>query len=283
MKPSGANGEVEGAEEFRERVRVVAKLPGRLEAQLEVRPLRHDGNQEHQGREQPQVGRVAYLSKNLGNTMGSRGLGTRARLPPGAQPLASHDDDDRTRQDEGREHQQHVDRAADGIHENAREHAPGDRSEGGAGPHEREQPACLPQVEQRVGEAPGLDRRDHAEAVHPHIKRRRQPVVGCKGEGVPEGQHVQAEKHQGADGHPAHADLRRQLRVHRQEHPEHDRNGRVDVGERVRPVLLQKKAVAKGLRQQEGCHHEGDVEKRKENRKAFAAADVEEPPHPGEH
>ena len=70
-------------------------------------------------------------------------------------------------QNQRRQHQQHVDRAADRPDQVPRQHAAGDGAERRAGADQPEQPLRLPRVEQRVREAPRLDRRDDAETVDP--------------------------------------------------------------------------------------------------------------------
>ena len=72
--------------------------------------------------------------------------------------------------DQQRQHEQQVDRAADRFDEHPRQHAGGHRAERRARADQPEQPLRLPRVEQRVGEAPRLHRRDDAVAVHPDIE-----------------------------------------------------------------------------------------------------------------
>ena len=95
---------------------------------------------------------------------------TAARGAAARNPRGRRDDDGGREQNEGREHQQHVDRAADRPDQEPREESAGDRAERRAGADQPEQPLRLPGVEQRVREAPRLDRRDHAEAVDPDVE-----------------------------------------------------------------------------------------------------------------
>ena len=96
-------------------------------------------------------------------------------------------DDHRGEQNQRRQHEQHVDRAADRLDQKARQQPAGDRAERRAGADQPEQPLRLPRVEQRVGEAPRLDRRNDPEAVDPDVEHRRAAArSGSVPERVPE-------------------------------------------------------------------------------------------------
>ncbi len=120
------------------------------------------------------------------------------------------------------EQQQQVDGAAERADEE-HGHQPGrHRPEGGARADEAEQPPGLPRVEERMGEAPGLDRRDDAETVHPDEEDRRQALEREEAERGPEQQHVRAEEQQRANRDGELPEPGRDARVHGHEGRQRD-------------------------------------------------------------
>ena len=103
----------------------------------------------------------------------------------------------------------------------------------------------LPRVEQRVREAPRLHRRDHPEAVDPHVEHAgEEPREGADlrfglpigPERIPEQHDVGAEEHQRRHGHGAGPEPRGDARVNRHEQRQRERHGGVHVHEVVRAV-----------------------------------------------
>ena len=276
-----AEREVERAEEPRQRVGVAGEPLVGDEAQLKRRPLRRDGDEEHQGGHQPQVRAAGDLANRIADRLAARRPQPHHLLAP--ETRVGHRHDHRGQHDERRQHQQHVDRAADRLDQVARQDAAGDRAKRRPGADQPEQPLGLPRVEERVREAPRLHRRDDAEAVDPDEEHARQHLERVEPERLPEQQHVGGEEQQRRDGDQAGADAGDGAGVERHEQRQRDRHGGVDVDERVRTVFLEEQAVPDRFGEQERGDDDGDVEKGEKDRQTLARPDVEEPAQPQQH
>jgi hypothetical protein len=176
-----ADHEVVRPEERRECVGVVPITFVGHEAELKSDPLRDDRDDEDERRHQHQVTAAADRAQAVHEA--------RYRLPRQPRPVPTArlhlrgQLDAGGHQDEDREHEQHVDRAADRPDQHARHHAARDRAQRRPGADDAEQAPRLARVEERVREAPRLHRRDDGEAVDPDVERARQEP-GQTGPGV---------------------------------------------------------------------------------------------------
>ncbi len=280
-KAAGAGDEAEQAVELGD----VGGAGGEMllgdHAQLQRGPLRRDRDGKDDAREQPQVRAGDDLPPG-------RGEGPRDRPPSPAQSDAADaqlggQDDRRRRRDQQRQHQQQVDRAADRLDEHPREHARGHRAQRRAGANQAEQPLRLARVEQRVGEAPRLDRGNDAVAAHPHIKDVRQPAERVKAEQIPEQQDVEAEPDERRHGDRARPEPGRDPRVERHEQREHQRHRRIHVDQIVGLVLTEKEPAADWLGEQKRGDDDPDVKEGQKDGQSLAGPDVQEPTHAMKH
>ena len=276
-----AQREVEGAEKARERVGIARESLVGDEAQLEGRPLRGDRHEKYERRHQPQVRAARDLTHRIAHRLAA--LRHRTRDDRAPNPRVGNRHDHRRQDDERGEHEQHVHGAADGLDEVPRQHAAGNRAKRRARADEPEQPLRLPGVEERVGKAPRLHRRDDAEAVDPDEEDARQELERVETERVPEEQHVGREKEQRRDRDQPRADPGDRPVVERHEQRQRDRDRGVHVHERVRAVLLEEKPVSDRLGEQERSDDGSDIQEGKKDRQTLARPDVKEPSQPLQH
>ena len=151
-----AEREVEGAKETRERVGVSGEALVGDQAQLERRPLGHDGYEEDERRHEPEVRAGGNLAQGVTQRIAARR--GRPRHGLAADSGVGNRDNERGQGNQRRENQQHVHRAADRTDEIAGNDAAGDGAKRRSGADEPEEPLRLARVEQGVCEAPRLDR-----------------------------------------------------------------------------------------------------------------------------